>query len=69
MNLYCRFPETEFFRDPATQKMLTDILFVWSKENKDLSYRQGMHELLALILFVVNADKFKEAPDADNEAE
>lgn len=28
-----------------------NILFIWSKENRDVSYKQGMNELLAVILF------------------
>lgn len=36
--------------------MMLDILFVYSKLNPDLGYRQGMHELLAPILWVVERD-------------
>ena len=36
--------------------MMEDILFCYVKENPDLGYRQGMHELLAPILFVMNAE-------------
>lgn len=32
------------------------VLFVWSKENSDTSYRQGMHELLAPMLLVFHRD-------------
>ncbi|QIW96049.1 hypothetical protein AMS68_001567 [Peltaster fructicola] len=49
-------PGISFFQDAATQKMLTDILFVFCKLNPDLSYRQGMHELVAPILWVVEHD-------------
>jgi TBC1 domain family protein 5 len=31
--------------------MMFNILFIWSKENKDVSYRQGMNEILAVLLF------------------
>ena len=31
--------------------MMVNILFLWSKENRDISYKQGMNELLAVILF------------------
>jgi TBC1 domain family protein 5 len=30
---------------------MVNILFIWSKENKDISYKQGMNELLAVLLF------------------
>lgn len=36
--------------------MLLDILFIFCKLNPDVSYRQGMHELLAPILWVVERD-------------
>ncbi|KAI9692416.1 MAG: hypothetical protein M1822_006647 [Bathelium mastoideum] len=49
-------PENLYFRQPTTQNMLLDILFVFSKLNPDVSYRQGMHELLAPILWVVERD-------------
>ncbi|KAH0534166.1 hypothetical protein FGG08_007235 [Glutinoglossum americanum] len=49
-------PENLYFRQPSTQKMLLDVLFVFCKLNVDVSYRQGMHELLAPILWVVERD-------------
>ncbi|KAI9770148.1 MAG: hypothetical protein M1840_003598 [Geoglossum simile] len=49
-------PDNLYFREPATQKMLLDVLFVFCKLNEDVSYRQGMHELLAPILWVVERD-------------
>lgn len=45
-----------FFREPATQKKLLDILFIYSKLNPDIGYRQGMHELLAPILWIIQQD-------------
>lgn len=41
--------------------MLLDILFIYCKLNPDVSYRQGMHELLAPILWVVERDAIDEA--------
>lgn len=35
---------------------MTDILFVYCKINADIGYRQGMHEILAPILWVVEQD-------------
>ncbi|KAJ5156224.1 hypothetical protein N7492_009027 [Penicillium capsulatum] len=48
--------ENFFFQEPATKQKLTDILFVYSKLNPDVGYRQGMHELLAPILWVIDRD-------------
>lgn len=49
-----RFPDVDFFRDPAVQNQMTDVLFIYCKLNNDVSYRQGMHELLAPIFLVLN---------------
>lgn len=49
-------PEEAYFRRPETQRILLDILFVFCKINQDVGYRQGMHELLAPILWVVEED-------------
>jgi TBC1 domain family member 5 len=49
-------PENVYFRQPATQNMMLDILFVFCKMNPDIGYRQGMHEVLAPILWVVERD-------------
>ena len=49
-------PENLYFREPTTQAMLVDVLFIYCKLNADIGYRQGMHELLAPILWVVSRD-------------
>jgi TBC1 domain family protein 5 len=36
--------------------MMLDSIFVWCKANPEIGYRQGMHEILALILWVVERD-------------
>lgn len=60
-----------FFREPATQKKLLDILFIYAKLNPDVGYRQGMHELLAPILWVIQQDAVDavSVPDTSKEAE
>ena len=49
-------PENLYFRQPDTQRIMVDILFIFCKLNPDVSYRQGMHEVLAPILWVVERD-------------
>ena len=49
-------PENLYFREPPTQTMLLDILFIYCKLNPDIGYRQGMHEVLAPVLWVVARD-------------
>ncbi|OAP58137.1 hypothetical protein AYL99_07227 [Fonsecaea erecta] len=60
-----------FFREPTTQKRLLDILFIYAKLNPDIGYRQGMHELLAPIVWVVQQDAvdLSAVPDVDKNAE
>ena len=49
-------PDNTFFREQQTHSMMLDILFIFCKLNPDVSYRQGMHELLAPVLWVVQTD-------------
>lgn len=49
-------PDNLYFREPSTQNILLDILFVYCKLNRDIGYRQGMHEVLAPIVWVVSRD-------------
>jgi len=49
-------PELDFFHKQKVQQMLTDILFCYACENPAISYKQGMHELLAPLLFVLHCD-------------
>jgi TBC1 domain family protein 5 len=49
-------PEEPYFRRPETQRILLDVLFIFCKINQDVGYRQGMHEILAPILWVVEQD-------------
>jgi TBC1 domain family member 5 len=51
-----RLPDNAFFKEPITQKLVLDILFIYSKLHPDVSYKQGMHELLAPILWVLHSD-------------
>ncbi|KAF2029343.1 RabGAP/TBC [Setomelanomma holmii] len=54
-------PENVYFRQPGTQDMMLDILFVWCKMHPTIGYRQGMHEILAPLLWVVERDAIKVA--------
>ena len=60
-------PDNEYFRDPRIQKLLLDVLFVWCKLNPDVGYRQGMHEVLAPLVWVLDADavSVEEAKDTE----
>lgn len=45
-----------FFQSTFCQVMLRRILLVWSLMHPSCSYRQGMHELLAPLLYVLHCD-------------
>ncbi|KAA0710243.1 TBC1 domain family member 5 [Triplophysa tibetana] len=51
------FPEMLYFQDDDVRTKLTDILFCYARENEQLLYKQGMHELLAPIVFVLHCDQ------------
>ncbi|KAB5589269.1 TBC1 domain containing protein [Ceratobasidium theobromae] len=57
------FPDMDYFRAPSTQRMLADILFVYAKSHPTISYRQGMHELLAPVLWALDHDALDESQD------
>ncbi|CAD6192962.1 unnamed protein product [Caenorhabditis auriculariae] len=50
------FPEIEFFQSAHIRKMMSDILLIYAKENSFVMYKQGMHEILAPIMFVIFSD-------------
>ncbi|CAG0892581.1 unnamed protein product [Darwinula stevensoni] len=50
------FPEEPFFRDPKIQSILVDVLFYYARKFPHVAYRQGMHEILAPIIYVLDSD-------------
>ncbi|WEW55346.1 hypothetical protein PRK78_000775 [Emydomyces testavorans] len=59
--------ENYFFREPTTKRRMLDILFIFVKLNPDLGYRQGMHELLAPVLWSIWQDAIqKDSLDGSN---
>ncbi|GLH13786.1 TBC1 domain family member 5 [Gryllus bimaculatus] len=50
------FPGVDYFRKETVQKAMLNVLFVYARENPDMCYRQGMHEILAPLLFVLHCD-------------
>ncbi|KAI0182964.1 WD repeat domain-containing protein [Xylaria flabelliformis] len=63
-----RLPDEPFYHQPHIQTLITDVLFIYCKLNPDVGgYRQGMHELLAPIVYVVEQDAINPA-DASSDA-
>ncbi|KAK4106580.1 RabGAP/TBC [Parathielavia hyrcaniae] len=53
----CRLPDELFYHEERVQTMILDILFLYCALNPGVGgYRQGMHELLAPIVWVVAQD-------------
>jgi len=50
------FPDVEFFQNDLVRDSLINILFVYARCHPDIGYRQGMHELLAPLYFVLKTD-------------
>ncbi|XP_053409326.1 TBC1 domain family member 5-like isoform X4 [Mercenaria mercenaria] len=50
------YPRIEFFQSNQLRNLMVDILFIYAKQNPEVSYRQGMHELLAPMIFVLHCD-------------
>lgn len=45
-------PDHEFFITDSCQQSMLNVLFVWCRLHPDLSYRQGMNELCAILLYI-----------------
>ncbi|WVZ18706.1 hypothetical protein V8G54_006028 [Vigna mungo] len=51
------YPEHgSYFQAPGCQSMLRRILLLWCLRHPEYGYRQGMHELLAPLLYVLQSD-------------
>ena len=44
--------DIDLFLQNKIKNILANVLYIWSKENQDVSYRQGMNELLAIFYLV-----------------
>lgn len=54
-----RFPDIAYFRDPDVQSILTAILYLHASRYSQVGYRQGMHELLAPLLYAIDFDSLE----------
>jgi TBC1 domain family member 5 len=49
-------PNVDFYRKENIQEIMIDILFCYAREFPTICYRQGMHEILAPLIFVLHCD-------------
>jgi len=52
--------EIDFFASHDFQQNLSMLLYLWSKDNKDLSYRQGMNEILAILVYAFHCEMIED---------
>jgi len=50
------FPEVDYFQSAEIREKLVSILFIYARLHPDLGYRQGMHELVAPLFYVIQSD-------------
>ena len=53
------FPTTKLFSNKKIKNIENSILLIWSSENKDIGYHQGMNEILAMIIYSLYPFYFK----------
>lgn len=63
VDIHRTYQENDFFTKIHTQKMMERILLIWAIEHPQCSYRQGMNELLAIIIMALNKDYNLQLPD------
>ncbi len=56
-DIYRTHPGKEFFQKEWVRSAMLNCLFLFAKENGETAYRQGMHELLAVIMYLLNDEK------------
>ena len=47
---------------------MTNVLFVWAKKHPELSYKQGLNEILAILVFVAYGESVTDTPPIDSRA-
>ena len=52
------YQEIDLFLQNKIKNILANVLYIWAKENQDVSYRQGMNELLAILYLVFYPNYF-----------
>eukprot|EP01130_Rhizamoeba_saxonica_P014431 TRINITY_DN6306_c0_g1_i1.p1 TRINITY_DN6306_c0_g1~~TRINITY_DN6306_c0_g1_i1.p1 ORF type:complete len:324 (-),score=46.41 TRINITY_DN6306_c0_g1_i1:448-1419(-) len=50
------YPEYEFFQRDDVKEIMLMVLFIYAKEYPETRYKQGMHELLAPILYLLDQE-------------
>ncbi|XP_041971236.1 TBC1 domain family member 5 [Aricia agestis] len=51
------YPDEAYFRDKDVQDMMVRMLFFWARTHPCPGYRQGMHEILAPLMYELHMDR------------
>lgn len=49
--------EFNYFHKVEVKDLLTQLLFLWGRENPDYGYKQGMNEILAMVVIVFETER------------
>jgi TBC1 domain family protein 5 len=49
--------EFSYFNKTETKDLLSQLLFIWGRENPDYGYKQGMNEILAMVVIVFDTER------------
>ena len=49
--------EFNYFQTVVTKDLLSQLMYLWGRENPDYGYKQGMNEILGLIVIVFETER------------
>ena len=58
--------EFDYFHRVEIKDALTQMLYLWGRENPDYGYKQGMNEILALVLIVFDTERLAQQSEKRN---
>ena len=53
--------EFDYFHKVEVKDLLTQLLFLWGRENPDYGYKQGMNEILAMVVIVFETERVSQS--------
>ena len=59
----------DFFTDDAFKENFKNMLYMWSKDNKEYGYRQGMNEILGIIIYAFFMEALNEVEYEDEDVQ
>ena len=49
--------EFDYFQKTETKDLVSQLLYLWGRENPDYGYKQGMNEILAIVVIVFETER------------